>query len=153
MNKNIIEELRQNPNRSAMMMVNELSKLFEDLIVKSKEMPILKDKTSRLILAYLGDNDGVTQQQLVKITQMKGSTVSVAVTKLEAEGYLTRKSNQYDMRSVQICLTKKGRALSEQAKSFLAEIDDKIMHGIAQRDLRTAQYVLEKMIDNLLELY
>ena len=152
MKKEGIEEIRQNYDRSAMMMVNELSKLFEDLITKSKEIPLLKDKTSRLILAYLGRNNGATQQQLVRVTQMKGSTVSVAVTKMENEGYLVRKSNENDMRSVKIYLTKKGRMLSDRTKNYLEQIDSKIMYGIAERDIRITKYVLEKMIDNLLEL-
>ncbi len=152
MNKESIEEIRQNPNRTVLMMVNELSKLFEDSIIQDKEIPLLKEKTARLILAYLAINDGVTQQQLVKVTQMKGSTVSVAVTKMENEGYIVRKSNEYDMRSVKIHLTKKGRALSDEAKRFLDQKDSKIMHGIAERDIRIAKYVLEKMIDNLLDL-
>lgn len=152
MKKEGIEEIRQNYDRSAMMMVNELSKLFEDLITKSKEIPLLKDKTSRLILAYLGRNNGATQQQLVRVTQMKGSTVSVAVTKMEDEGYLVRKSNENDMRSVKIYLTKKGRMLSDRTRNYLEQIDSKIMYGIAERDIRIAKYVLEKMIDNLLEL-
>ena len=83
---------------------------------------------------------------------MKGSTVSVAVTKMEDEGYLVRKSNENDMRSVKIYLTKKGRMLSDRTKNYLEQIDSKIMYGIAERDIRITKYVLEKMIDNLLEL-
>ena len=150
MNRNQLEEIRQNPNRTLLMMVNELSKLFEDSILEIN-IPILKEKTARMILTYLSHHDGVSQQQLVNITQMKGSTVSVAVTKMENGGLLLRKDDEYDMRVVKIYLTKKGRQIADQIKSALYERNEKIMYGLSERDIRIAKYVIEKMIDNLVE--
>lgn len=147
-----VEEMRKNPARSTLMIVNEISKLFDENMMKHNENPIMKEKTARLILAHLSHKDGVPQQELVKITQMKGSTVSVAVTKMENAGYIKRIPSEYDMRSVNIFLTKKGKEISDKTKALLDEKDKKIMQGISDRDIRVAKYVLEKMLDNLVEL-
>ena len=80
MNKLDLEKLRENPNRTLLMVATEIVKLFEDKISKN-DVIMFKDKTARLILAYLSRYDGATQHELVKATQMKGSTVSVAITK------------------------------------------------------------------------
>ena len=109
MKKQDLETIRENTNRTVLMMINEISKFFEDEMIKNKDFAILKDKTARHILSHLSSNDGATQQELVVVSQMKGSTVSVAVRKLETEGYLQRETNEYDMRSVKVYLTKKGR--------------------------------------------
>jgi DNA-binding MarR family transcriptional regulator len=151
MKKQDLETIRENTNRTVLMMINEISKFFEDEMIKNKDFAILKDKTARHILSYLSSNDGATQQELVVVSQMKGSTVSVAVRKLETEGYLQRETNEYDMRSVKVYLTKKGRELSEKIKNHLNSRDEKIMHGISPKDIRTAKYVLEKMIDNMID--
>ena len=151
MNRQDIDRIRENPNRTLLMVVNEVSKLFEDSMIKEQSISILKEKTARLILAHLSRNNGVPQQELVKVTQMKGSTVSIAISKMEAQGYLKRENNEYDMRSVRIFLTEKGRRLSDEVEKLLSAKDEKIMHGISEKDIKNAKYVLEKMLDNLIE--
>lgn len=150
MNKLDLEKLRENPNRTLLMIANELIKLFEDEISK-KEVVMFKDKTSRLILAYLSMWDGATQHELVKATQMKGSTVSVAITKMENEGYVKRIQDEYDMRATRVYITKKGLEISTEHKRLLDSIDSSLMTDIPERDIRVARYVLEKMLDNLIE--
>ena len=150
MNKLDLEKLRENPNRTLLMIANELIKLFEDEISK-KEVVMFKDKTSRLILAYLSMWDGATQHELVKATQMKGSTVSVAITKMENEGYVKRVQDEYDMRATRVYVTKKGLEISTEHKRLLDSIDSSLMTDIPERDIRVARYVLEKMLDNLIE--
>lgn len=151
MKKQDLEAIRENSDRTVLMMINEISKIFENEMMKNKEFVMLKDKTVRHILLYLSQHDGATQQELVISSQMKGSTVSVAVRKLEGAGYLQREANQHDMRSVRVYTTRKGRELSEKIKNHLDSKDEIIMHGISQRDIRTTKYVLEKMLDNMID--
>ena len=150
MNKYDIEKIRENPNRTVLMIANEVIKLFEEKIAKTDTV-MLKEKTARLILAYLSRKDGVTQHELVKITQMKGSTVSVAITKMEEAGYVKRVPDDYDMRATRVFITKKGKEISDEQKMLLDKTDAEIMKGISERDIRVAKYVLEKMLDNIIE--
>ncbi len=150
MNKEDIEKIRQNPNRTLLMMANEVTKLFDEKISKS-DTTMLKEKTARFILAYLLYKDGVTQHELVKITQMKGSTVSVAITKMEENGFVKRVPDEYDMRATRVFITKKGKEISEEHKRLIDKTDAEIMRGISERDIRVAKYVFEKMLDNLIE--
>ena len=151
-NKIDIEEIRKKPNRTTLVIVNEISKLFRESMMQDNIDPIMKERTARLMLLYLSFKDGVNQQELVYVTQMKGSTVSIAVKKLEEAGYVKRVPSDHDMRSMNVFITKKGKEIAEETKNFLCEKDKKIMKGIPERDIRTAKYVLEKMLDNLIEL-
>lgn len=146
-----LEYLRKNQKRTTMVIANQLSKAFEDSMNKMVESPILKEKTARTALIYLSYKNGVTQQELVRVTQMKGSTVSIAISNLEKQGYVTKEANEYDMRSVKIYITSEGRRLATQIEAVLKDFEKKLMKGITEHDSKIACYVLEKMLDNLIE--
>ena len=103
-------------NKTFLNLINEISKISEDIISKHPEMKEINEKTSRLILMELSSSDGMTQSQLVKATHMKGSTVSLAINKMEEKGYVVRENNPYDMRSVRVYITGKGMELSDKIK-------------------------------------
>lgn len=150
MKKDELEYLRKNQKRTPLVIANQLSKVFEDLMIKKVENPILKEKTARISLIYLSYKNGVTQQELVRVTQMKASTVSNAIRKMETQGLVTKEENEHDMRSVKIYITSEGRKLALKTEKTLKEIEKKIMSGIAPKDVSVARYVMEKMIDNLI---
>lgn len=146
-----LDYLRNKQKRTPLTVVNQLSKSFEDSMIKIVDNPFLKEKTARFVLLYLSFNDGASQNELVKITQMKGSTVSVAVSKLESLGLVKREQSEHDLRAVRVCLTDKGRRQEQEIEKVLKEKEEKIMKGISERDIKTTIYVLEKMLDNLAE--
>ena len=94
----IFKDFDEHP-KTALMLVNEISKVFDGIMAKCPENVFFNEKTSRLIIMILSHRDGLTQSELVKATHMKGSTVSVAITKMEETGYVKRLNNQYDLRS------------------------------------------------------
>jgi len=140
---------RMEEEKTVLMLTNEISKLFEELMAKCPENIFYNEKTSRLIIMMLSLNDGLSQSELVKLTHMKGSTVSVAITKLEEKGFVKRIDNPYDMRAVKVHLTAKGRELDEVMRRLLAENDSKIMNGISQKEIRITLNVLNIMLENI----
>ena len=136
-------------NKTAMMLVYEISKLFDETISKHPENIFANEKTSRLILMILSNNDGISQSELVKGTHMKGSTVSIAISKLEEMGYIVRENNPHDLRSVKVYLTEKGRQLNSRIREIIKDKEELIMSGISPKELRITTFVLETMLDNL----
>ena len=135
--------------RTVLMLVNEISKLFDGLMSKCPENIFFNEKTPRLIIMMLSLSDGLTQSELVELTHMKGSTVSVAITKLEGLGYVKRVENPYDMRSVRVYLTSKGRDFDETMRKILTDKDEMIMTGISPKEIRITLTVLNQMLDNI----
>jgi DNA-binding MarR family transcriptional regulator len=70
---------------------------------------------------------------------------------MEKEGFVKRVQDEYDMRATRVFLTKKGLEISNSHKNLLSKTDEAIMKDIPERDERVAMYVLEKMLDNLVE--
>lgn len=145
----MIDNLNRVEEKTVMMLINELSKLFDEMMAKSPENIFYNEKTSRLIILMLSLNDGLSQSDLVELTHMKGSTISVAITKLEKLGYVKRVNNPYDMRAVKVHLTSKGRELHETMHNLVKENDNKIMDGISQKEIRITLEVLNTMLENI----
>ena len=66
------------------------------------------------ILVHLSESVSVTPSELAAHLSVRGSTLSAAISRLEALGYLTRKRIHKDRRSVALTLTPQGaKAMAE----------------------------------------
>jgi DNA-binding MarR family transcriptional regulator len=149
MNGDFKDIMKFNEERTLLMVINEIAKVFDDLMSKCPENLFSTDKTPRLILMLLSFKDGMTQSELMKATHMKGSTVSVAINKLEELGLVRRVDNPADKRSYRIFLTEKGIIYNDGIESVLKEKDELSVKGIAPKDIKSAMNVLNTILDNL----
>jgi DNA-binding MarR family transcriptional regulator len=85
----------------------------------------------------------------MKASHMKGSTVSVAINKLEELGLVRRVGNPADKRSYRIFLTEKGIIYNDNIEYVLKEKDELSVKGIAPKDIKSAMNVLNTILDNL----
>jgi len=135
-------------NRSLIKLINEISKIYYDKIAKISDIEFSNEKTPLLILSELSQRDGLSQSELVRSTHMKGSTVSIAISKMEERGYIVKEDNNYDKRSVKIYLTKKGRELNDKIIDQLKSIESSIISGISPREARIVAFALETVLEN-----
>ena len=149
MNGDFKDIMKFNEERTLLMVINEIAKVFDDLLSKCPENLFSTDKTPRLILMLLSFKDGMTQSELMKATHMKGSTVSVAINKLEELGLVRRVDNPVDKRSYRIFLTEKGIIYNDNIEDVLKKKDELSVKGIAPKDIKSAMNVLNTILDNL----
>ena len=149
MNGDFKDIMKFNEERTLLMVINEIAKVFDDLLSKCPENLFSTDKTPRLILMLLSFKDGMTQSELMKATHMKGSTVSVAINKLEELGLVRRVDNPADKRSYRIFLTEKGIIYNDNIEDVLKKKDELSVKGIAPKDIKSAMNVLNTILDNL----
>lgn len=126
-------------------MINEIHRLSSLKIQREWDERFSLQKTARQILLQLAKRDGVTQLDLVKSTHLKAPTISVILHKLENDGYVIRKSDNYDLRAVRVYLTDKGREFN----SFIIK---KMMHNEknAMRNLTESEYgLLTKLLSKV----
>ncbi len=128
-----------------------LSKIYEEQIAKKTNDVFLNQKATRFILAVLSKHEGLTQNDLVRVTHMKGSTISVTLAKLEEKEMVLRKEDNYDMRCIRVYLTDKGRELAEERLLILKSIENEGKRNITPKELKEATFVLETFLKNLLE--
>lgn len=142
--------LPENAKESTPVLINEISHLLK-LKMRDKDNDMSQESTN-VIIMNLAYKDGVTQQELVNITHLKPPTVSVALSKLEKLGYISRQTDELDMRAIRVFLSEKGRVLYLESFKRLSRTDDILMKGFSDTDSITLIKLLTKMRNNLLEV-
>lgn len=123
--------------------IDEISKLYDKKISEAVKDPIFRQRTSRLVMRIIYEKREMLQSALTERTHMQKSTVSESLTKLEKAGYIVKFSNDYDLRSVKISITKKGSAAYENLKKVTDDAREELLHGISPKDAGTLEYVLD----------
>ena len=142
---------KQKENISILSIINWLAKEIDEVISQSTNNPLLNQRAVRYILLTLSVEDGVTQNDIVRVTHLKGSTISVALEKMIKNGLIVKKDDSYDKRAYRVFLTDEGLKLKKRVDSIMEQINEKAMNGIVKRDEEVSSYVLFKMIENLTE--
>ena len=114
------EETKKRPEM--MRLINDLSRMFH------KEMRKVCEENGvpvgyRSILFHLARRDGVVQKELAEMTGLKASTVSIALDKMERDGYIRRARDEGDGRAVRVYLTPKGLEIDKKNKQRFDELE------------------------------
>ncbi|MBQ7920997.1 MAG: winged helix-turn-helix transcriptional regulator [Clostridia bacterium] len=134
-----------------MMVLNEISRIMGARI-RSKDIEgVTLQKSARLLLCELAHKDDRTQLELVKATHLKAPTISVVLQKLEKEGIVSRKSDEYDLRATRVSLTQKGRDIDTQIRKTIHEEDKIAMEVLSETEYETLMKILCKIRDHLVE--
>jgi len=115
--------------------------------MKEKNLPITPDQFR--VLTHLWRNDGCSQQELAIGTLRDRANVTRIIDILEREGIVERTDHETDRRIFKIQLTKKGKALEEDAMACGQSAIDDALKGISKSDLEICMKVLNKTIENL----
>ncbi len=133
-----------------MMLLNEVSHLMMDRI-RSNHDELFSQRSIRLLIMELARRDGRTQLDLVNATHLKAPTVSVAMQKLEKEGIVTRKPDEYDLRATRVYLTEKGRELDNRTRRSVHDAEELAMANLSEDERETLARLLMKIRESLLE--
>ncbi|MGE0651396.1 MAG: MarR family winged helix-turn-helix transcriptional regulator [Alphaproteobacteria bacterium] len=91
-----------------------------------------------------------TVNELARLTGVELSTLSRLLTRMEARGFIARRRDAADGRSVIISLTSKGRALALQHQPvYFKDYETILMNGFSPEDARRFRELLVRMLDNL----
>ena len=133
-----------------MMLVNEVSWLMWETVRRQGAVHPVSQKSGQLILIELAKRDGRTQLELAEATHLKAPTVSVSLQKLEKEGYVSRRPDEYDLRATRVFLTEKGRDLDERIRGIIREQEERATSCLTDEESETLTRILRKLKDNLI---
>ena len=85
-----------------------------------------------LVMLALWEHEPLTVRDLSRLVSLESATLSPLLKRLESVGYLTRRRDPDDERSLQILLTPAGRALREQATQIPPAIMQRLGMGAAE---------------------
>lgn len=138
-------------NPTPPLLVNEISRLFQEWMRRTRTEPLQGQHSCRMLLRSLGHMEGCTQLDLVKETHLKPPTVSVTLKKLEENGFVERKTDEHDLRAVRVFLTDKGRELNQSSIARCKKADAILMKEITEEEIEVLLRVLTKMRNNMLQ--
>lgn len=142
------------------MLINEISKLFDDSIRrKSVNYPSYehfggkKGFGARHILFRLAENKdrGINQRTLVQLTHLTAPTVSVALQKMEVQGLIKREQNPDDMRETMVCITEKGLDFHDFIRRSISETQQQMFSDFTDEETELLRSLLMKIKKNMTE--
>ena len=138
------------PRPTPPMLINQISRMFDERM--RERLPAghpMTQNSCRFIMRMLSHGDGITGQDIVKETNMKASTISVAIKNLEEEGLISRETDKNDMRVVRVYMTERGREFDEKFKKELRDLDAALMDGISEKEAEILFDLLLRVRENV----
>lgn len=128
--------------------VNDASFLFGRYV--GRELEAIGMRASyRHVMKPLMENDGLTQLDLVKITNLKAPTISITLRNMEREGIVRREKNDNDRRETHVFITDKGREMHAKILEAFNNAEKVMLGGLSDKELATVGKILAKMENNL----
>lgn len=130
-----------------MLLINELSKMFRHetrKVCEENGVPV----GYRSLLFHLGHHDGISQRDLAAMTGLKASTVSIALDKMDRDGYITREKSATDGRAVRVFLTDKGNDINRKNKEKIDQLEILFADTVNDEEYGQMMMLLEKIIRN-----
>jgi DNA-binding MarR family transcriptional regulator len=86
-----------------------------------------------MVLGFLTEEDQISSSELGKRTELDSATLTGILDRLEAAGFLERKSNPDDRRSIHIHLTPKGRSLGHETTELLIAANQEFLRVLTDK--------------------
>ncbi|MDP5219814.1 MarR family transcriptional regulator [Ruegeria sp. 2205SS24-7] len=105
-----------------------------------------------VLLACLSHFDEMKAQDIADISRRPRNTVSRAVHRMVAEGYIERSPDAADGRQALLMITPAGRALQDEAAQYLKTRQDKVLAALSADDRKAFSDLLLKLAINASKL-
>jgi MarR family transcriptional regulator, transcriptional regulator for hemolysin len=104
-----------------------------------------------VILVWLERRSGISQQDLAALVEVEPITVCRLVDRLEARGFVERRSDPKDRRVRRLHLTPQAEPILDEIHSYRAELRDLLTDGIPDEALKSQIDSLLRMKSNLVQ--
>ncbi|MGJ1204007.1 MarR family winged helix-turn-helix transcriptional regulator [Sphingobacterium lactis] len=101
------------------------------------------------VLYFLWESEGLSQQEIAKLTYRDKPSVSRLISNLEKQKILIRVNSEGDKRANQIYLTALGHKLRDKCMLQAEKTISEAMKGVDKNSMAQAQQLLEIVFNNL----
>lgn len=123
-------------------------RIFERIL---KEYGIEINSAQGRIMFALWQVDGISINELAQKTQLKKSTLTSMLDRLETMGYVRRQRSKKDRRKILIKRTKKDKNLENRYVELSQEITKLFYQGFSKSQIDSFENNMAKILDNLTE--
>lgn len=137
-------------NVPAQMLIHQILRLISDRADALLERYNLK-KGQAGILFVLEEYSGLSQRELAGYIGVKPPSITVALQKMEKQGYILREADLKDQRIIRLRNTEAGSACVGQIKEVFREMEDIIYEGMTREEVLLLRRLLRQIRDNLMK--
>lgn len=109
-----------------------------------------KAPAQQLVLDILIEEDGLTQGVLAELLDIRPSSLTEVLNKLEAKGEIRRREDPKDKRIKQVFITEEGRAKATPANER-QDRSEEFFAGLSEEELKQLDQLLNKIVSGWLE--
>jgi DNA-binding MarR family transcriptional regulator len=97
------------------------------------------------ILAFLWQEDGISQAELSGRSQIDRATIGGLIDRLEKEGLVKRQPHPEDRRAYRIRLTQKGKGLEKELTTIANRVKERFIGKLSDDEVKSLVELLEKL--------
>ena len=101
-----------------------------------------------MVLGFLDDEDRITSSELGKRTELDSATLTGILDRLETAGFIERKGNLDDRRSINIHLTRKGKLMCRETTRVITEANLEFLEVLTDAQKRDLHGIIKKLRHN-----
>jgi len=98
-----------------------------------------------MVLGFLTEEDQISSSELGKRAELDSATLTGILDRLEAAGFLERKSNPDDRRSIHIHLTPKGKALGRETTELLIAANREFLQTLNEKQIKELFSIIQTL--------
>ena len=103
---------------------------------------------SRLLL-LIAQNEGIIQRDLAEEMDVRPSSMTEMLLKMEQLGLVTRQQDEKDQRVMHIHLTQQGKAAAEESRDNNERLTNRLFEGLSEEEIRQMLALTEKLSQHL----
>lgn len=101
------------------------------------------------ILDLLAENDGLRQQQIAELLDIRPQSASEAIANMEQANLVKRETDEQDRRSSRIYITPEGQRLQAESLAWRIQNAKRVMLPLTEDEKQTLFALLEKVTNTL----
>lgn len=102
------------------------------------------------LLMHLCHGDGMSQQEIARAKHVSPPTVTNMLKRMERDGWIERRRDDHDDRVVRVYATDKARAMHEEARASIGELEDEVTGALTDDERAAFRDYLERIHSRLL---
>lgn len=112
---------------------------------ENKLAPFNITPTQFYVLSALWDNDEIKFKDLASRLDMDGSTLTGILDRMEKTGFIERKKDPSDRRSILVCLTDKAKEIRPQMIEMAQELDHEFRSKVPDQEFQLLLQLLDQL--------
>ncbi len=100
------------------------------------------------LLLIIRDNEGCTQKDLANYFNVKYSSMSERIDKLEKLEFITRVHEDGNFKNNRLYITTSGKHASTQCRRILNDLESKLFKGFSKKEISSLDNMLQRLVEN-----